>query len=333
MTIGPDRVELAIFSPGPATDPFAITEAIFARAAERHAEAARQVDWTVAHTSRVLEGALCTATVALAFDLPRYELERRAPRLRWMHVPAAGIDHLLPLGWLPRSVILTNSSGAHSGKAGEFAAMSLLMLNARMPFYMTNQRESQWIDHFTGSIAGKTVVIVGLGGLGTAASRAAKRLGMRTIGVRRSGRQCRGLDQVVRAGKMAEVLPEADFLYVAAPLTTETRNLLGRAELDLLRPGCGIVNVGRAAVVDYDALAQKLHSGHLSGAILDVFDQEPLPSSSLLWSTPNLVIVPHTSCTDVDTYLDNVLDRFFSNLKRFLVGRPLTNRVLRTAGY
>jgi phosphoglycerate dehydrogenase-like enzyme len=124
-----------------------------------------------------------------------------------------------------------------------------------------------------------------------------------------------------------DVLPEADFLLVTAPLTAATRGLIGRRELDLLKPTCGFINMGRARVVDYDALVDKLARGELGGAILDVFDPEPLPPESRLWSTPNLLIVPHVSSDDAERYTPTVLDRFFANFARYLAGRPLRNCV------
>ena len=122
-------------------------------------------------------------------------------------------------------------------------------------------------------------------------------------------------------------------MFVAVPLTPETRNLLDARRQALMKPGAGLVNVGRAATVDYDALVANLRSGRLSGAVLDVFDPEPLPSGSSLWSAPNLVVTPHVSADDGDSYIALTLDLVFRNLERLLEGRPLVNVVRPELGY
>jgi len=130
-----------------------------------------------------------------------------------------------------------------------------------------------------------------------------------------------------------EVLPRMDYIFVSLPATPETDGLFGRERLRLLKPGAGIVNVGRGATFDYEALANLLASGHLSGAIVDVFDQEPLPPESPLWSAPNLVVTPHVSADDGDRYVPITLQLFFENLRRYLAGQPLENMVRPDLGY
>ena len=129
------------------------------------------------------------------------------------------------------------------------------------------------------------------------------------------------------------VLPVADFVILAAPLTVETRNLFDRRRQALTKPGAGIVNIGRAATMDYRALVENLQSNHFSGAILDVFDEEPLPGGSSLWHTPNLIVTPHISADDGNTYVDMTLDLVFANLERHLGGKPLNNVVDPALGY
>jgi phosphoglycerate dehydrogenase-like enzyme len=123
------------------------------------------------------------------------------------------------------------------------------------------------------------------------------------------------------------VLPRADIVLLTVPLTAATRQLIGKRELDLMKPDAGLINLARARVVDYDALGAKLARGELSGAILDVFDPEPLPPDSPLWTMPNVVMTPHVSSDDVERYMPRTLDLVFANVSRYLAGRPLTNRV------
>jgi phosphoglycerate dehydrogenase-like enzyme len=133
--------------------------------------------------------------------------------------------------------------------------------------------------------------------------------------------------------ELEKILPLADIVLVSVPLTAETRQLIGKRELDLMKREAGLINMARARVVDYDALADKLARGELSGAILDVFDPEPLPADSPLWATPNLVLTPHVSSDDASQYIPRTLDLVFANVARVLAGRPLKNRVRREREY
>jgi phosphoglycerate dehydrogenase-like enzyme len=135
-----------------------------------------------------------------------------------------------------------------------------------------------------------------------------------------------------RPDALDRLLPEADFVLVTAPLTPATRGLLGRRQLDLMKTEAGLINMGRAGIVDYEALVDKLTRGELAGAILDVFDPEPLPASSPLWRTPNLIMTPHCS-SDAPDYADRTLDLFFDNFRRYLARRPLRNMVDRALQY
>ena len=320
-------VRLLVHTPPTQHDTFRVTPERYAAAAARHPALADRLDVRFVRDADDLPAALAEAEILIGWRVRNDDLPRSAPHLRWIQLTGAGVEHLLPLDWLPPTVSLTNSSGAHAAKAGEFAGMALLMLNNNMPFFATNQRAARWEQRFGTGIAGKTLLIVGVGEMGGAAARAAKRLKLEVIGIRASRRPHRAVDRMAGPEDLHQVLPQADFLLVTAPLTAATRGLIGRRELDLLKPGCGFINMGRARVVDYDALADKLERGELGGAILDVFDPEPLPPESRLWSTPNLLIVPHVSSDDAERYTPTVLDRFFANFARYLAGRPLRNCV------
>jgi phosphoglycerate dehydrogenase-like enzyme len=264
---------------------------------------------------------------------PLRDLASVAPHLKLIHITGAGIEPLLPLNWLPKGVALTNNSGVHVQKTAEFAAMAMLMLNARMPQIVTNQRSSNWSQIFTPSIKGKTIVIIGLGDMGGTAAREAKQLGLRVIGIRRRARSHRYADEVFELRHLRRALRQADFIFVAAPLTPASQHLLDKDLLSSVKAGAGLINVGRAGVVDYGAVRAALKSGALSGAILDVFEREPLPSSSPLWRTPNLILTPHCSSDDLDRYMPLTLDLVFENLSRVMAGRPLKNRVNPRRGY
>jgi phosphoglycerate dehydrogenase-like enzyme len=264
---------------------------------------------------------------------PIHELASAAPRLRWIHIIGAGIEPLLPLDWLPKRVMLTNNSGIHAEKIREAAAMALLMLNARIPAIVTNQRKAHWDAIFTPVIAGKTVLIIGVGDMGAAATAAAKALRMHVLGVRRSGAPHPGIDRMVAIDAIDSVLPEADFVVLATPLTPETQNLLDRRRIGLMKPGAGLFNIGRAGSLDHDALVDALRSGMLSGAILDVHDPEPLPASSPLWQAENVVLTPHVTSDDLDGYLPKTFDLVFANAARLMHGEALINVVDPARGY
>jgi len=273
------------------------------------------------------EAKLAKAEVFMAWRFLTPDLARRAPHLKWIQLTGAGVEHLMPLDWLPPGVILTNCSGVHGPKVGESVSMALLMLHSQVPAMVSAQRAHRWEQCHTPLIGGKTVVIVGLGGLGSAAAASARRLGLKVIGVNRSGKAHRLAERTVKIGRLHEVLAKADFLLLAAPSTRHSRGMIGRRELALLKPGAAIANFGRGALIDESALLGLLRSGHLSGAFLDVFAMEPLPADSPLWDAPNLLVSPHVLADDADQYMPRNFDLFLRNARRYLARRPLLNRV------
>ena len=260
-------------------------------------------------------------------------LAKAAPRLRWIHIIGAGIEPLLPLDWLPERVTLTNNSGVHVEKMRESATMALLMLNARLPAIVTNQRRARWDQIFTPRIAGKTVLIIGMGDMGAAVAGAARALSLWVIGVRRGGAPHPNVDRMLTVAQLDSALPEADFVVLATPLTSETRNLLDRRRIGLMKKGAGFLNIGRAGSVEHETLIEALGCGALSGAILDVHDPEPLPDSSPLWHAENLILTPHVTSDDLDEYMPKTLDLVFANAARLMRGDPLLNAVNPALGY
>lgn len=306
---------------------FWVTAERYEAAARRHSKIAGRLDTTIGYDLGGFSDAIRTAEVLIGWKFPLHDLATGAPRLRWIHVTGAGIEHLLPLDWVPPGVVLTTSSGAHGSKAAEFACMAILMLNNRLSLLVTNQRQRRWERVFSTSVRGKTLAVIGVGHMGAAVAERARWLGMRVLGVRRSGWPHRHVDEMFGPDELHSVLARADFVLVMVPLTSQTRGFIGRKELDLMKPQAGLINMSRARVVDYEALADKLARGELSGVILDVFDPEPLPSDSPLWATPNLIITPHVSSDDADGYIPRTLDLFFGNVRRYFSHRPLGNRV------
>jgi phosphoglycerate dehydrogenase-like enzyme len=266
-------------------------------------------------------------------QFPLFELASRAPGLRWIHIIGAGIEPLLPLDWLPNGVVLTNNSGVHIDKARESALMALLMLHGCLPAMITQQRRHLWQPIFTPRIAGRHLLIVGVGDMGGAVASAGRALGLRITGVRRGGAPHPDVDRMATPDALDDFLPHADLLALAAPLTPETHHILDRRRLALMKPGAAIYNVGRGGLIDHDALAGCLTTGAISGAVLDVFDPEPLPADSPLWDVDNLVVMPHVTSDDLDTYLPATFDLVFANAKRLVRGEVLQNSVDPKRGY
>jgi phosphoglycerate dehydrogenase-like enzyme len=265
---------------------------------------------------------------------PRGEaLRSAAPQLKLVHLIGAGVEGVLPLDWLPPGVRLANNSGVHVDKAREFQLMALLALNAHLPAMVTNQREARWQQLFTPRIKGKRMAVVGLGDMGRAAVSAARTLGLEVHGVRRSGGKAQGVERLFKPARLVPALRGCDFLVIAAPLTAETKGLVNEAALRALNPGAGVVNVGRAEILDHEALAKLLREGHLSGAILDVLPAEPLPADSALWSVPNLVVVPHVSSDDAERYMRDTMALVCRNVQRLRAGRAIMNVVDPDTGY
>ncbi|MQT15436.1 D-2-hydroxyacid dehydrogenase [Segnochrobactrum spirostomi] len=254
-----------------------------------------------------------------------------SPALRWVQTIAAGVERFLP--GLPADVQLTNASGVHGAKGGEFVLAAVLTLNYAIPGFVDDKAARRWAPSFGAPVAGKSCVLLGVGGIGAAAASALRQRGVRVTGVTRSGTAEAELDDMVPVDRLDTVLPHADFVVSTLPLTPETAGLMGRSRLESLKPGCGVVVVGRADVFDYTALADLLTQGRLGGAVLDVFPVEPLPPAHPLWDCPRLIITPHCSVDDHTIYVPRCLDIFADNLGRLLAGRPLANLVDRARGY
>ncbi len=175
-------------------------------------------------------------------------------------------------------------------------------------------------------------MLLGVGGIGTAAAGALRQRGVRVIGVTRTGTADADLDGVVPVERLDDVLPQADFVVSTLPLTPETAGLMDRRRLQGLKPGAGVVVVGRADVFDYAALADLLREGHLGGAF-SMSSRRAAAFDAPLWDCPRLIITPHCSVDDHTIYVPRCLDIFADNLGRLLAGRPLVNLVDRTRGY
>lgn len=283
--------------------------------------------------------AIQTADVALASRLSPAMVEK-APRLRWVHSTAAAVG-ILPLRELAaRNIAVTNSRGIQAATMAEHVMGGLLMLSRRFNLMMDAQKERRWIQNelaaesWPWSLKGRRMVILGFGATGLEVARRAHAFGMHVTGIRRRSDLPAPsfVDRICSPDQLMEVLRGADVLVISAPSIRETERMIGEGHLAAMKRGAVIVNVARAKIVDEAAMIAALQSGQLGGAVLDVFDREPLESSSPLWTLPNVLISPHSSGVRPDHW-DEVIDLFAENLNRFERGEPLLNAVDCKAGY
>jgi phosphoglycerate dehydrogenase-like enzyme len=299
----------------------------YEKALERHPDIASRIRTTWGWDQDIWKKEARSAEAIITYRFPKETLAADAPNLKLLQILGAGVDYLLPLDWLPPGVRMLTNSGAHVPKAAQSGLMTLLMLNARLPELAWSQRRKNWNRVFTTTLDGKTLLIVGVGAIGTGIARHAKDFGMRVLGIRRSGAPQPHVDEMHPPGALHALLPQADFVVLNTALTPETRFLMGKKEFALMRRGAALVNMSRGGLVDPAALDAALRSGQLSGALIDVTWPEPPPEDWPYWDTPNLIITPHVLSDDIEAYVPRTLDLFFGNLRRHFAGEPLTNLV------
>jgi phosphoglycerate dehydrogenase-like enzyme len=263
------------------------------------------------------------------FSRQFFSAVRKAPAVKWLHVFNVGLDHPIYTEMLERGVRVTTSAGSTAGPIAQTAIAALIMLARNWPRWLAGQREHRWdpmrSHEFPRDLGGQTVVIVGLGSIGREIARLARALGLKVIALRRSPRKSDDpVDEMYTPDRLADVLPRADWLVIACPLTEETRDLIDAPMLARLPASARLINVGRGEVVDETALIEALRTKRLAGAYLDVFRQEPLPPDSKLWDLPNVLVTPHNSSVATGN-AGRVYDIFVDNLARWKKGEPLKN--------
>jgi phosphoglycerate dehydrogenase-like enzyme len=279
--------------------------------------------------------AAADAEVALSGNNPRRvrKLLDATPKLRWYHTVTAGVDNM-PLPELAkRGIVLTNNSGSYDIQIAEHLLAFVFAASRQLHRYRDNQRANEWKEEEQVELRDTTIVVFGMGSIGGEIARLAAAIGMRVIGVRRkAGSPGPGIDRVVAADQLAEVVGEADYLAIAAPLTSETRGAISREVISRMKPTAWIMNIARGAIVDETAMIEALQAKRIGGAALDVFATEPLPPESPLWSLENVILTPHSSGSG-PRIRERTLALFAENLRRYKAGEPLINRVDYETGY
>jgi len=263
-----------------------------------------------------------------------------AKKLKWIHSTAAGVAQLMYPELRDSGIVVTNPSGIFSVPMAEHTIGLLLALARNFPDSVRGQDRSEWVQqplwdkpqHLT-ELNGKTLLIVGFGSIGHEVARRARAFELRVWGVTRSGEGDRALaEKIIPARDLNTALPEADYVLIAAPETSETKHLIGEAELARMKPGARLINVGRGSLLDEAALIRALESGKLGGAALDVTQIEPLPADSPLWKAPNLLITPHTSAVS-DRLWHRETALLVELLELWFAGKELFNQVNFAKGY
>lgn len=254
------------------------------------------------------------------------------PRLRWVAAATAGVDWLLFPELTASDVVVTNSAGVFDGAMAEYALGLVTAVCIDLPGTIRLQAARQWKHRETTRVAGRPVLVVGAGGIGRAIAGLLGRAGLAVRSVARHGRADPELGRIAALTDLPELLPQADFVILALPLTAATRGLFGAEQLGRMRPGAWLVNLGRGPLVDEEALIAAVRGGVIGGAALDVFSSEPLPAGSPLWSLPNVIVSPHMS-GDFRGFEQALSGLFLAQLRRYLAGEPLVNVVDKRLGF
>ena len=255
------------------------------------------------------------------------EIHRQAythDSVRWLQVGGSGYEHILPLD--RPDVTVTYCAGVLAGHLAETVIGAMLAINGHLPRYLDQKRERVWQPIPFHPLSRQTLLIVGLGAIGERLAVNAKALGMQVLAVRRRLSSVPSVDELHAPEAISTLLPRADFISLHVRLDEGTRHLFDRNMLEFMKPGSVLINTARGGVVDTKALIDALNSGHLSGAYLDVFEEEPLPNSSPLWMLDNVILTPHAS-DNICRWRAEFASFFASNLERWLRGEPLENVV------
>ncbi|TWI26864.1 D-2-hydroxyacid dehydrogenase [Mesorhizobium tianshanense] len=279
-----------------------------------------------------LDEQVSQADVLLAHRFP-VEIFDKALRLRWFQCASAGIDTILPIRDRIGALIVTNVRGMHGEVIADYVMTGIAMMHWNLPQFLHDQSRKAWHPRALAPLAGQTLGVVGLGSIGTAIARRGKAFGMTVIGSKRDiNEPVDGVDKLFPPESVAELLRLSDFVVLAVPHVPETVRLIGREQLRLMRRSAVLVNIARGSAVAESELIEALKAGTIAGAVLDVFEREPLAADSPLWTMSNVIVTPHIAGWMSD-YDNRVLEIFNDNLERYLDKTPLRNVVDLNRGY
>ncbi len=298
-------------------------------------QAAPQLDVRASRDKEEITSLLDDIEVA-AGSFPR-DLLAQAPNLKWFQQWGAGADWLLKYpDAAAHSFTLTNVSGIHAVPISEHILAFMLAFARGLPGAIRDQAQHRWRkanERSVFELAGKTVLLVGVGAIGARTAKLAAALGMRVWGVRRDpSKEVGHVERMVSRSDLHDLLPEADFVVLTVPLTEETRYMFSADEFRAMKPQSYLINIGRGGTVNEADLIHALEEKQIAGAGLDVFEEEPLPGDSPLWKMENVVVTAHYS-GDTPHYDERALEIFLENLRRYGAGEGLTHVVDKGRGY
>ncbi|WP_425546468.1 D-2-hydroxyacid dehydrogenase [Amycolatopsis minnesotensis] len=283
-----------------------------------------------------LAGALAGADALFVYDFLSTAVPgawHAADRLRWLHIASAGVDPVLFPGLVDSDVVLTNSRGVFDDSIAEYVLGVILTFAKGIARSLDLQRENRWLHRESERIQGKRAIVVGTGPIGRSIARLLRAAGLRVSG---AGRRAREDDPdfgtVHASGTLAGHLPEFDYVVAVAPLTEQTKGMFDAAAFAAMKPSARFVNVGRGELVVTGDLVTALRDGQLAGAALDVFETEPLPTDSPLWTMSEVLVSPHMS-GDFVGWRNTLVEVFADNFQRWREGQPLRNVVDKSLGY
>jgi len=253
-----------------------------------------------------------------------------AANVKWIHYANSGIGQQYRVADLDaRGVILTSSTGSNAEPVAQTGFTGLLMLARGFTTYIPGQFRHEWRplrgEALPEDLRGQTLLLIGVGAVGTVFAGYARAFGLRVIGVRRSPRKDSDpVDELHPPSKLAQLLPRADWIVICCPLTKETRNLIDAAAFALVKPGARLINIARGEIVDEAAMIEALRSGRLAGAALDAHREEPLPPDSPLWDLPHVIISPHNASASKGNE-KRCAEMFIANFGHWLRGEPMFN--------
>jgi len=308
------------------------------------------VEQRTCHNAKEVRIALDEDTEVLyAYHVPA-DLLSKAPKLRWLQLSSAGVNHLLDHPIMKSDVLITTTSGIHATPIAEYVFASMLAWSRRLLKMLYYQKRREWPkgrwDVFAGQeLKRATLGIVGYGSIGREVGRLGKCFGMRVVATKRCEMRDTGYklpgtgdpeaqvpDRIYLPEQLREMLSECDFVVISLPLTPETKGFIGEEELQAMKPSAYLINISRGGIVDEPALIKALQEGWIAGAGLDVFEEEPLPSNSPLYDLNNVILSPHVAGFSPH-YDERASDLFAENLRRYLAGEELLNLVDKGAGY
>jgi D-2-hydroxyacid dehydrogenase (NADP+) len=280
------------------------------------------------------ENFLKETEVILGHRMPK-NLVKRAPKLKWFQAMSAGIDLLLNDEFRNSDVTLTNMSGISAIAVAETALALMLSLSKNLQRCVEQKQQKLWKQFHPQLLNAKTLGIIGLGSIGREVAHLASPFGMKIIAVEYSKlptSKTKDVDLVLPPDRLPQLLTESDYVVICLPLTSETKNLIGEAQMKIMKPNAYLINISRGHIVDEDALGKALKEHWIAGAGLDVFSSEPLSQDSELWSFPNMIITPHIAGFLAD-YNQRTTEFFCNNLKRYIQKKKLLNTIDKKKGF